>query len=197
MKNSQKYIADTSVIIEKVISKLIKENKIKGTILIPHAVVAELENQANKGLEIGFLGLEELQNLQKLQKKSIQLKFIGDRPNAFQIQRAKSGEIDAYIREIAFKEKATLITADKVQSESGKAFGLEVMYLHLRVTKDKLEIESFFDENTMSVHIKEKCVPVGKKGRPGNWNLVPLSDVKGGELSVSKDHGNLSLEEKI
>ncbi len=176
MKTNKKYIADTSVIIEKAVSKLIKEDKIKGTILIPHAVVAELENQANHGQEIGFLGLEELQNLQELKNKQVEVTFIGDRPNEFQIRKAKSGEIDAYIREMACKEKAVLITADKVQAASGKAFGLEVMYLQLRVTKEKLEIEKFFDETTMSVHLKEKCLPVGKKGKPGNWQLVPLTD---------------------
>src|SRR3989344_5009284 len=147
----KKYVIDTSVTIEKIASKLIKENKIKGKILIPNAVVSELENQANKGLEIGFLGLEELQELQKLKSKDIEIEFIGERPNEFQIRQAKSGEIDAYIRQIAHNEKAILITGDKVQSESGKAFGLEVMYIELRPTKEKSEIESYFDEHTMSV----------------------------------------------
>ena len=42
------YVADTSVIIEKKISELVKSDEIKGTIIIPNAVLAELENQANQ-----------------------------------------------------------------------------------------------------------------------------------------------------
>ncbi|MFH0936505.1 MAG: PINc/VapC family ATPase [Candidatus Woesearchaeota archaeon] len=171
-----KYVVDTSVIVEKVVSDLLSKNQIEGTILVPHAVIAELENQANKGLEIGFLGLEELQNLRENNK--IKIEFIGNRPNEKEIKFAKSGEIDALIREIAYKEDATLITADKVQSESAKAFGVKVKYIELRQAKEKLEIEKYFDEKTMSVHIKEDCFVYGKRGEPGNWELEKISNKK-------------------
>ena len=137
----KKYVVDTSAIIEKAVSKLLEKNEIKGTILIPHAVISELENQANKGLEIGFIGLEEIQQLRN--NKKISLEFVGERPNELQIKFAKSGEIDALIREIAFKEKAVLITGDKVQAASGNAFGLEVIYLERPEGKEKLEIEKY------------------------------------------------------
>lgn len=168
----EKYVTDTSVLIEKLISKFIKSKEISGTILIPNAVVAELENQANRGQEIGFLGLEEIQEIRKLKAD---IEFIGDRPNETQIKYAKSGEIDAYIRELANREKATLITADKVQAESGKAFGIKVKYVETRKYDEKLSIEKFFDETTMSIHIKEKCYVYGKKGSPGNWQLEKVS----------------------
>lgn len=174
-KNVKVYVTDTSVLIEKAVSKLIKEKKIDGRIIIPNAVVSELENQANHGQEIGFLGLEEIQELRNLK---IDLEFKGDRPNEHQIKYAKSGEIDAYIREIAVQEKAILITADKVQAESGKAYGLEVIHLHLRIPKEKLSFEKYFDEHTMSIHIKENCVVKGKKGKPGQWDLVHLTKDK-------------------
>src|SRR3989344_9600562 len=121
------YVVDTSAIIEKAVSKMIKAKEIKGRIIVPMAVIAELENQANHGHEIGFIGLEELQEIRKL--KDVQLEFSGERPNEMQIKFAKAGYIDAMIREIAFREKATLITADLVQAESGKAFGLEVIHI--------------------------------------------------------------------
>ncbi len=59
-----KYVLDTSIVIEGIASREIKAKKLKGTLLIPHQVVAELEHQANKNQEIGLLGLEELQKLQ-------------------------------------------------------------------------------------------------------------------------------------
>ncbi|MBI2498729.1 Flp pilus assembly complex ATPase component TadA [Candidatus Woesearchaeota archaeon] len=171
-----KYVVDTSAVIEKAVTRLSSEKKIEGTVLIPNAVIAELENQANKGLEIGFLGLEEIQEIRKLKK--IKLEFIGARPNEQQIKFAKSGEIDAFIREIAYKEKAKLITGDKVQAESAKAFGLDVIYLEKKEIKEKLEFEKFFDDKTMSIHLKEDSFCYAKKGKPGEWELTKVNDTR-------------------
>jgi len=174
---SKPYIVDTSVIIEKLVTKLVQKKEIRGTILIPKAVIAELENQANTGQEIGLIGLEELQFLQKLVKEEvIKTEFVGDRPNLFQIRNAKTGgEIDALIISLAYDNDAILITADKVQSESAKAFGLEVKFIETKRSKEKLEIEGFFDEQTMSIHVKEDCFVLGKKGKPGDWKLVQVN----------------------
>ena len=58
------YVLDTSAIVEKIPTSKIKDKTLeKGTILIPHSVIAELENQANRGKEIGLIGLEEIQEL--------------------------------------------------------------------------------------------------------------------------------------
>jgi ATPase len=170
----KKYVTDTSVIVERLVSKLLSEKKIKGQILIPNAVIAELEHQENKGQDIGFSGLEEIQEL----RKKIKLEFIGERPSIDQIKLAKSGEIDALIIDLAVKEKAHLITADLVQAESGKAFGLEVIYFKPKHQKEKLEFEKYFDETTMSIHIMEGCHVSGKKGKPGEWELKKISKDK-------------------
>ena len=170
------YVPDTSVIIEGIVSKLINNNEIKGTIVIPNAVVAELESQANKKREIGYLGLEELKKLQELKKENkVDLRFVGDRPTVDQIKFAKSGEIDALIRKIAYEESAILITADFVQSESAKVYGLKVHFIEQKTPSSKLKIERYFDQHTMSVHLKTDAIPVAKKGLPGKWKLTKLS----------------------
>ena len=170
------FVVDTSVVIERAVSRLIKKKEIMGTIIIPNAVVAELEHQANKGQETGLMGIEELQNLQELKKQGeIELKFVGQRPNLYQIRYAKAGgEIDALIRDLAHSEGATLITGDKIQAESAKAFDINVIFIQTQGPVGKLEIESFFDDKTMSVHLKEDCAPAAKKGGPGDWKLIPL-----------------------
>lgn len=169
-----KYVVDTSAIIKKAITELLNKKKIDGTLLIPNAVIAELENQGNRGQEIGFIGLEEIQEIRK--SKKLKIEFVGERPNETQIKFARSGEIDALIREIAFKEKAILITGDKVQAESGRAFGLEVIFLEREAAKEKLEFEKYFDDKTMSVHIKENSFVFAKRGKPGEWNLTKVGD---------------------
>ncbi len=39
-----------------------------------------------------------------------------------------------------------------------------------------LTLKAFFDEHTMSVHLVENNPPRAKRGEPGNWELVKLSD---------------------
>mgnify|MGYP000737140745 CR=1 FL=1 len=167
------YVPDTSAIIEGVISELIEKSEISGAIIIANAVVSELEAQANRRKEIGFLGLDELKKLQEFKKEGkIELRFVGPRPTPDQIKYAKSGEIDAMIRQIAYEESSTLITADIVQAESARVYGLEVKFIEQVPLKEKLSIEKYFDKTTMSVHLKEDTIPLAKRGAPGNWQLV-------------------------
>jgi ATPase len=54
-----------------------------------------------------------------------------------QIKYAKSGEIDALIRDTARKNRAILITADLVQAKSSQAYGLQVIFLRPKIIKKK------------------------------------------------------------
>ena len=169
------YVPDTSAIIEGVVSELIEKKELQGTVVIATAVVSELEAQANKRKETGFLGLDELKKLQQFKKeKKIELRFTGSRPTPDQIKFAKSGEIDAIIRQIAYEESATLITADIVQAESARVYGLEVNFIEQVRPKQKLSIEKYFNKETMSVHLKEDTIPLAKRGAPGKWQLVKI-----------------------
>ena len=109
-------VPDTSVLIDGRITSMIKAGEYKGaTIIVPEAVIAELEAQANNGREIGFSGLNELQQLCKMaEEKTIELKFSGIRPTLEQVKLASGGEIDAMIRHIAIENAARFITSDSV-----------------------------------------------------------------------------------
>ena len=127
------YVIDTSVVVNKFLPRLFLKG-IKGKIIISHAVISELENLANKGNDAGFIGLEEIAKLHKLKKKyPVTIKFSGERPGEMQIRFAKSGEIDAMIRNLAIKNKAVLITADLVQAKSAQAYGVEVLFLRPKI----------------------------------------------------------------
>jgi ATPase len=128
------YVVDTSAIINKFLPRLIKKG-LKGKIIIPNAVMAELENLANKGQEGGFVGLEQVAKLHR--QKGIKIYFHGARPGEMQIKYARSGEIDALIRNLAKRNKATLITADLVQAKSAQAYGLEVLFFKPRPKRKK------------------------------------------------------------
>ncbi len=172
-----KIVPDTSVIVDGRITKIMADKKFKGCeVIIPEAVISELENQANKGRETGFNGLDELKNLQKLSTEGkINLTYVGRRPTLDEISLAKGGEIDAMIRNTAGEHQAVLVTSDRVQKEVAEAQGLEAIYLKQEmVVYTDLEIGKFFDKNTMSIHLKENVIPLAKKGKPGDIKLVKI-----------------------
>ena len=171
-------IPDTSAVIIGAVSKIIeKENLDYPEIIVPEAVVCELEHQANADRREGINGLNELQKLQQLQEEGeIAVSFKGKRPTNYDIKYAKSGEIDALIRDLARSEFGTLLTNDKVQAETAKAQGIPVYYYEQKYIEKTLTISKFFDDETMSVHLKENVCPMAKKGTPGHIKFIKLSD---------------------
>ena len=133
-KKKKKYVLDTSAIINQFIPEFV-EKGLRGDLIIPNAVMAEMEKLANTGKEPGFRGLEEVKKFRD--EKNIKVKFKGKRPTKMQRNYAKSGEIDAMIRNLALKSNATLITADLVQAKSAQAYGLEVIYKRPKPIKQK------------------------------------------------------------
>ncbi|ASA77881.1 PINc/VapC family ATPase [Thermococcus sp. 5-4] len=170
------FVADTSVIVDGRLTQFLAGVEGEVKVIIPEAVVAEIEHQANEGKAIGHVGLEELKKLREMANEGrIILEFHGERPELWQIKRAKSGEIDNMVREIARELGATLITGDQVQRDIAIAKGIDVIYLTAR-KEVKHRLEDFFDETTMSVHLKAGLRPLAKKGRPGEWRLVPTGE---------------------
>lgn len=169
-------VPDTSAVVEGLISKIISENNLDyPEVIIPEAVVCELEHQANANRQEGINGLKELQKLQEAQNDGeLAISFKGKRPTNYDIRYAKSGEIDAIIRDVAKSEFGTLITNDKVQCETAKAQGIPVYYVKQEYKEEELSIASLFDDETMSIHLKEDTIPVAKKGKPGNVKLVKI-----------------------
>lgn len=123
-------IPDTSAVIIGAVSKLIEEKDLDyPEIIVPEAVVCELEHQANANRSEGRRGLKELQKLQELQYDGeLSVSFKGKRPTNYDIRYAKSGEIDSIIRDLARSEMGTLLTNDKVQAETAKAQGIPVYF---------------------------------------------------------------------
>ncbi len=180
-------VPDTSVLIDGRITSMIKTGEYQGaTIIVPEAVIAELEAQANNGREIGFSGLNELQQLCRMaEEKTIELKFSGIRPSLEQVKLASGGEIDAMIRSIAIENAARFITSDNVQAEVARAKGLDVIYLKPQVSDFvPLAIDQFFDEHTIAVYLKERVSPTAKKGSINDMKLTKIRDAPTSEYEL-------------
>ncbi len=182
-----KIVPDTSVVIDGRITSLIKTGEYKGaTIIIPEAVVAELEAQANQGREIGFSGLTELQELFRMSEEDIiALQFSGNRPSLDQVKLSSGGEIDALIRNVAIEHGARFITSDLVQAEVAKGKGLDVTYLKPQIGDfSPLSIDQYFDEETIAVTLKERAPPMAKKGKLQDVRLVTLREAPMSEYEL-------------
>ncbi|OLB90528.1 MAG: ATPase [Thaumarchaeota archaeon 13_1_40CM_38_12] len=171
-----KVVVDTSIIIDGEITKLIESGNLKDCeIIIPVAVLDELQSQASQSKDYGFVGLEEIKKIRELaQKSGITLRFEGQRPSMEDIKLARHGRIDAIIKDIAKKNDAMFYTADYVQALVAQAEGIKTKYSKPEIKVTDLEFEKFFDNQTMSVHLKEGTPPVAKRGKPGAFLLVQL-----------------------
>jgi ATPase len=166
----ERVVVDTSILIDGYISKNLENFKDLKEIVIPLAVLDELQNQASKGKKIGFDGLEEIKRL----REKFNVTFFGERPSLEDIKLAKSGRIDAIIRDVAKKLNLPLITSDYVQALIGEVEGIKVIYISPEVKEPSFF--KYFDNQTMSVHLKENCYPYAKRGRPGKFELVKLEE---------------------
>jgi ATPase len=184
-KAREKYVLDTSVIVDGRVTDLLAEEEIDGAeIIVPEAVVAELEAQAAKGKETGYKGLNELGRLrQRCEKDKVELVFKGQRPARSELDLEDSGEIDAMIRDLAEREGATLVTNDKIQATVGESKGLSVILDEPQeetatLSLNRLGLLEYFDDETMSVHLRSETVPKAKKGTPGSMKLQPVGTEK-------------------
>ncbi|MHA1409605.1 MAG: PINc/VapC family ATPase, partial [Candidatus Odinarchaeia archaeon] len=169
---------DTSVIIDRYLSdKILKGELTAAKILIPNAVIAEIEYQANFKRATGFSGLDELKKLKKLSDEGkIELEFVGARPSLEQVKLGPGGEIDEIIVDTAVRHGGELYTSDRIQKDIAEIKGVTVNYVSKPARLRRFNIEKFFDETTMSVHLREGVPPKAKKGMPGNWKLVKISE---------------------
>ena len=166
------FVLDTSVIVDGRVLKLLNKGVIKDSdvVVVPNAVLAELEHQANKGLVIGMSGLDVLHAL----KQAVRVEFLGPVPSPVDIAHAKdTGAIDRMIRELAKQLNAVLVTGDRVQARVAEIEGVETLFLEQEHGEHTIpRLLSLFDDDVMSVHVKGGVKVKMKKGDPAHVQLV-------------------------
>jgi ATPase (PilT family) len=149
------------------VSKYLEKGIITGNVLIHKSLLAELERESNDGLVSAEIALDEVKKLKDITERIlVNFEIVGD--------DSKKGEANELSREYCLEKGCIIVTADETQKKICDAMGIQ--YNFLQPLKQGLSFESFFDDETMSLHIKEDTVPRAKKGKPGNWKFVNLSD---------------------
>ena len=173
-----KIVADTSVIINGQLVSQIESGGVRNfEIIIPQAVFDELQSQASKKKEQGFIGLEKIRKLKSLSgSHGIRIVVGGTHPSSDDVKLASSGRIDSLIVDMAKQNNAILYTSDHVQHLVAQAEDVETVFLKSEIKNESLEFLKYFDSETMSVHLKENQCPLAKKGKPGAFVLTKLND---------------------
>ncbi|MGD8917625.1 MAG: PINc/VapC family ATPase [Nitrosopumilaceae archaeon] len=173
-----KIVLDTSVIINGLFCAQVESGNIRDSeVIIPQAVVDELQSQASQNKEQGFTGLKEIKNLKNLSKNfKLEITIEGIHPSLDDIRLSGKGKIDAIIKDIAKEKQATLYTSDNVQHLVAQTEEITSVYLQPKIKEEELEFLKYFDSETMSVHLKENLAPLAKKGKPGSFALTKISD---------------------
>ena len=173
-----KIVADTSVIINGQLVSQIESGSVRNfEIIIPQAVFDELQSQASKKKEQGFIGLEKIRKLKSLSGSyGLSIVVGGTHPSSDDVKLASSGRIDSLIVDMAKQNNAILYTSDNVQHLVAQGEGVETVFLKSEIKNESLEFLKYFDSETMSVHLKENQCPLAKKGKPGAFVLTKLND---------------------
>ncbi|MEM1570445.1 MAG: ATPase, T2SS/T4P/T4SS family [Candidatus Bathyarchaeia archaeon] len=154
------YLPDEMAVESGLLSRLILDGRIKGKILVHNSIIKRLEHKALNG---DFRGVEELENIRR-SAESLGLRF--------EILNGDSNiDPKEALREVALKTDSIIVTPDYVSAAISKALGIKVLHERAQVEK---RLEDFFNDGTMSVHLKEGVPPRVKKGKPGRWTFEVL-----------------------
>ncbi|MFN3805178.1 MAG: PINc/VapC family ATPase [Pyrobaculum sp.] len=178
-----KYVADSSTILDGTLKEAIVSGKIRGTLFLLSELVEHFATLAKQGDGVGLVGMEEVKEIYETVDKlglsdfmKIEVVSTG--------RRVEAGELDLYARRFARENGCVYITSDRLARDAAVVQGVEVLYLEK--PRDVFAIEKFFDRDVMSVHLKEGLPPFGKVGKPGSWKFVQLSSdvLTRGQLDV-------------
>ncbi len=161
-------------------------------VLLPRALLDEIEYQAKLGRSVGFVGLKELKKL-RASEDDLQPHHISTSPSAKSqslsiqiIERQLSPDagnnstnaaLDRLVRQMTKDHDAFLFTVDPTQAEFATFEKVPLIPLPTKPhPSDFLTLEQLFTDGVMSVHLNENCPPRVKRGRPGAWSLEAESN---------------------
>ncbi len=177
MERLRRVVVDTSVVINGQLESLISVGELRGCeIVIPQAVIDELYDQAAMHHQYGRDGLDMLARLYKNAKEDGTNITIHGNHAAENPDVASPVRVGSIVNDAAKRLRATLYTSDRLQHAVAQAQGIETTLLSTEIKAEELEFHQYFDEDTMSVHLKEGLPPAAKRGGPGSFIMVTLEE---------------------
>ncbi len=166
----QVYVADLDAVLDGSLRRLIERGVVRGRILIHRSLSDYFYQEARRGRSTGFTGLRELARL--LEEPEVEISIVDeDKP----LRDLDLDTVKSIIRLYAWRTGAVLVSSDSLQLEAARSLGVSTLYSG-EAGRDRLSIEEYFTEKTMSVHLKEGAPPIAKVGAPGRWAFIKIRD---------------------
>jgi len=160
-----KYIILPDLIRRGYLHKAIEKRDITGELLLPWTSITHLLTQERNE----FYREKHLREMERVKTYAdngvVKIRYIEED------LKDKLEDIFA----AADKYQAVIATSDESIYRGLKVINTPVKYIRYD-SRDHPRIEDFFDEHTMSIHLKEGVEPHAKKGYPGEWRYVKIDD---------------------
>ncbi len=163
---NKNYILTLDALKSGLVSKLVESGILEGDFILPWSVVKSIDRDLinnSIGRERVLKELNRLRNLAENGK--INLEYVDD------------GETDTLksVVNLSNKYGAVILTASEEKYKLYKSIGAKSSILR-DPNVDLPRVIKYFDESTMSVHLKEGVNPRAKKGSPGNWVYTDIDE---------------------
>ncbi len=191
-----KVVADAGAMASGELGRMLESGELRGSgIVVPAAVIDELHAMATSGDSRGTRGLDEIAQLQRnAADAGTSIRVVGEGAPFTDNASSDRAAVAATVRKIALESGATLCTTSRAHELAAAAAGIAVKRCRVQGQGERPWFLRYFDETTMSVHIKEGLPPMAKRGKPGSVSLVEV-----GTETLSQDDMRraLSLVEGI
>ncbi|MDK6027787.1 ATPase, T2SS/T4P/T4SS family [Ignisphaera sp. 4213-co] len=169
------YIPDISALTTRSLSDMIKKGLIRGKIVIPKELVRYFEFMARGGSAVGYIGLQELSELRNysVEETGVSIEIVEG--GVRETEELNQDMLNSIVKDLARRLGGKVVTSDPLQKAVCKAMGIDVLFVE-NVEGAGLWFEKYVDEETLSLHIKEGAPIMAKKGKPGEWRLVYVTD---------------------
>lgn len=162
-----KILPDEAVLASGQMVRLVKNGMLDGCqILLSTAVMDQLRRTAARGRDTGLKETEQLRAAAR--SRGIEVIRLNDSPPPLE-------DADSAVLGAARAAGAELFTSKYLRSASAKAEGIAVQYHKAQLPREPL-FAKYFDDTTMSVHLREGQPAMAKRGRPGAFELVRASE---------------------
>ncbi|MEM0261149.1 MAG: ATPase, T2SS/T4P/T4SS family [Nitrososphaerota archaeon] len=161
---SENYVVDHSALQLNVVPYLVEEGIVRGRVVIPKIILLKIEKDSSEGDTLSLKGLEELEKV--CRTHGLEVVYVDSGVTSLENFKLE-------VIEEAKKLNAKLITCEPLTAKLAEAIGLEVVY---KLPPPLFNINELFTHDVMSVHLKEGLTPRVKKGFPGRWKLVEVSN---------------------
>ncbi|RNJ73827.1 MAG: ATPase [Thaumarchaeota archaeon S14] len=173
-----KVVADSGAMASGEVGRLLESGELRGSgLIVPVAAIDELHAMAATGDSRAERGLAEIAGIQRgVAEAGTSIRVVGEGAPRGEGGVPDAAAVAAIVRRIALESGATLCTASRAHALAAEAAGVPVRRCRPREQGGEPWFFRYFDDTTMSVHLKEGQPPRAKRGRPGAVSLVNVAE---------------------